>query len=1008
MHRLTRTRTILFAGVLLGGYLVLLMGLVYVGQQHLRQSLYDQAHLLLEKQAAAVSYFITDQQDEIGELAKSAVLDNFFANRALGMSMQYGLRASLLAVQAEFERLRKRKQVREASVYSRIFLVDRDGSVLVAAGNTKAQAKPTTYPVYMSEKNVSLHLGDDGNSITSHIYAMIEYRGQVSGFIVAEINLVEALSTLLQQSGNNGFGNMLALLGPKGRVVLSGKTEEALSDTQRNAGRDSVIIVPVANSPFLLKGTVELGTGQGLLTSPWFIFALSLISLPVLAGVYYLLRLNSKNLLLQTRYVSSRQSQKKLRHFREQLDLSADLIVMIEPETSRYLDVNQTMCDFFGFTRKELLKKRVIDLSGTYQTVEQWRLFLRKLREAGRITIEDSGRHRNGQPYYVEINAHYARNEGQDCIVAIYRDISERKQSELALHQATQRFTAVLDGIDAAVYVADMETYEVLYVNPTIKDLVGDVVGKKCWQTIRKDQTGPCEFCTNSKLLNEQQKPAGTYTWDYQDSGSGQWFHCADRAIPWDDGRYVRLEVATDITARMHDEHALKEAHQQLELLAYYDPLTKLANRRLFIDHLSRAFARADRDNTRLAICYLDLDGFKEVNDSLGHELGDNLLKQVSERLLNTLRQEDLIARWGGDEFALLIYGQNNEQACVSTLDRLSEALAAPYELEGCIYHVTASIGVTVYPQDKGDPDTLLRHADQAMYLAKQRGRNQYYFFDPVQDRQVHARRENISRIAEAIENDELVLFYQPKVDMAQGKVFGAEALVRWQHPDQGLLPPNTFLPLIEGHKLQYVLDWWVLKTAIGQAVQWQAEGLDLVVSINVSPSTIQYPDFAIQLMRLIDETGINTDRIELEIIESDAIDDLDAVSAVIRQCADLGVYFALDDYGTGYSSLTYIRRLPVQTLKIDQTFVKDILTDQDDLNIVEGVIGLARAFGRNMIAEGVENTEIGVRLLQLGCIHAQGYGIAKPMPSNEIGGWVRQYGFPEAWLKVAKKLSAA
>ena len=566
----------------------------------------------------------------------------------------------------------------------------------------------------------------------------------------------------------------------------------------------------------------------------------------------------------------------------------------------------------------------------------------------------------------------------------------------------------MLDGIDAAVYVADMDTYEVLYVNPKIRNRVGDVVGKKCWQAIRQGQSGPCEFCTNGKLLDRKGETARTYTWDYHDTANNQWFHCTDRAIPWDDGRYVRLEVATDITDRMRDEKALKKAHQQLELLAYYDPLTKLANRRLFIDHLSRSFARADRKKTKLAVCYLDLDGFKEVNDSLGHELGDKLLKQVSERLLNTLRGEDLVARWGGDEFALLINGQHDEQTCATTLDRLSSALAVPYELDGCVFHVTASIGVTVYPQDQGDPDKLLRHADQAMYLAKQRGRNQYYFFDPVQDRRVHARREYISRIAEAIEKEELQLFYQPKVDMVRGRIFGAEALVRWQHPEQGLLPPNMFLPLIEGHRLQYALDWWVLRTAIRQAALWHADGLDLVVGINVSPSTIQYPDFTSQLMQLVDEENISTDLIELEIVESDAIDDLDAVSAVIHQCEDVGVHFALDDYGTGYSSLTYIRRLPVQTLKIDQIFVKDILTDQDDLNIVEGVIGLARAFGREMIAEGVENTEIGVRLLELGCNCAQGYGIAKPMPFTEIPAWVRQYRFPSEWIEVAKKLSAA
>ncbi len=1005
MHQLSRTKAILFAGILLGGYITLLIGLVYLGQQHLRQSLHEQATLALEKQAAAVGYFLTDQQDEIRELTRSPILNNFFANRALGMSMQYGLRASLLVVRDELERLRQRKQLQGCTVYSRISLVDHDGSVLVSTGPNANDIAPSAYPLDGVSKGVSLHIGKKEQGYRSHIYASIEYNDRTTGLIVAEINLGEALSSLLKQSDTADISNQLMLMGAEGRVLISaGSVDPAIPAAEG----ENLITAPIIDSRYKLSGVVELDRGQGLLTSPWFLFALSLITLPVLLGVYYLLRLNNKNLLLKARYLSSRQRQKDLHHFRKQLDLSTDLIVVIDPDTSRYLDVNQTMCDFFGLSHEELLQKRVVDLSEKYQSMEQWREFLDQLRKEGRITFEDGGRHVDGRPFFVEINAHYARYGEQDSIVAIYRNISGRKHAETAISQANQRFMAVLEGIDAAVYVADMETYEVLYVNQKVKQLVGDVVGKKCWQTIRTGQSGPCAFCTNKKLLDEYGQPTDNHTWDFQDPVDHRWFHCSDRAIPWDDGRYVHLQLATDITHRIQDEKALTEAHQQLELLAYYDPLTKLANRRLFIDYLGHAFFRADRDEKELAICYLDLDGFKEVNDTLGHELGDNLLRQVSERLLSILRGDDLVARWGGDEFALLINGQDDEKTCASTLDRLIEALASPYELDGRIFHVTASIGVTVYPQDCGDPDTLLRHADQAMYLAKQGGRNRYYFFDPDQDRRVNARREQLKRVAEAIESNELQLFYQPKVDMAQGRVFGVEALVRWQHPEQGLLPPNAFLPLIEGHKLQHKLDWWVLKTAVNQAARWHADGLGLSVSINVSPSTIQYAGFAERLRQLVDDAAINTDLIELEIIESDAIDDLDAVSAVIRQCAAYGVCFALDDYGTGYSSLTYIRRLPVQTLKIDQTFVKDILRDQDDLNIVEGVIGLARAFGREVIAEGVEDTEIGVRLLELGCSWAQGYAIARPMPHAEIATWIKHYSFPTEWLEAAKKLSAA
>jgi len=999
------TKAILLAGILLGGYIASLIGLVYLGQRHLRQSLFDQAQLAIEKQAAAVGYFLTEQQDQIKEFTRNPTLNNFFANRALGMSMQYGLRASLLAVRDELDRLLSRKKLQGRPIYSRISFVDQDGSVLVSTGEEEYEIAPVPYHVPESVQVVSLHLHKGDNGYRSHFYATIDYRDQVAGLIIAEMNLVDVLLPLLKQSVNGKISNKLMLLGPEGEVLIS--TGPPGSDTV-TAESDGMIVVPVPGSGYTLRGTVELGYGQALLTSPWFLVALALITLPVLGGVYSLLRLNNKHLILQARYLSSRRRQKELRHFRKLLDLSTDLIVVIDPDTSRYLDVNQTMCDFFAVSRKELLNKRFIDLSGQYQTMEQWRDFLKQLREQGRITTEDTGLRPNGQPFFIEINAHYARDAEQDSIVAIFRDISERKQAELALQQANQRVTAVLDGIDAAVYVADMETYEVLYENTKIKELFGDVVGKKCWQSLQTGQSGPCSFCTNNKLLDADGKPVNTCTREFQSPETGLWFHCSDRAIPWDDGRYVHLQVATDISSRIKDEKALKEAHQQLESLAYYDPLTKLANRRLFVDRLQHAFSRADRTNTKLAVCYLDLDGFKQINDTYGHESGDSLLIQVSDRLQSTLRGEDTVARWGGDEFALLISEQHNEEECVSTLNRLLATLSAPYELEGHIFHVTVSIGVTIYPQDSGDPDTLLRHADQAMYVAKQRGRNRYYFFDPEQDRRVHIRLKQLNRIRKAIELDELRLFYQPKVDMARGKVFGVEALVRGQHLEQNLLSPVVFLPIIEGHKLQYALDWWALKTAISQAALWHADGLALSVSINVSPRTIQQPGFADRLMRLISQSGIDGSLIELEILESGAIDDLDAVSSVIQQCAEFGVYFALDDYGTGYSSLTYIRRLPAQTLKIDQSFVKDMLKNQDDLNIVEGVIGLAKAFERDVIAEGVENTEIGVKLLELGCNRAQGYSIAKPMPGAEIAGWIKQYRFPIEWLETANKRPAA
>ncbi len=1003
MHQstfLTRSNAIRLGGLLLGGYISLLIGLVYLGQIHLRQSLFEQAKLTIEKQASAVNYFLSEQQDEIKEFTKNPALNNFFANRAMGMSMKYGLRASLLTVQNELKRLLNRKKLLGQPVYTAISFVDRDGSILVSTKETEKQKVRSFHLDGDSAPGVSLRIFDNKKlGYDAYYVATIDYHNQVTGLIIAEVNLAKVVLPLLQHSENNRVDNTLMLIAPHDKILVS--TAPVSDPNSFSTRQQTTLSVPLDDSGYILKGIIR-NNQQMLLTSPWFLAAIALLSLPVVGGLFLLLRLNNNHLLLQAKYLASQQQEQELRYFRRLLDLSTDLIAVIDPSTSRYLDVNQTMCTFFSLDREQLLKKKFIDHSDTYRTIEQWRLFLKQIRKNERITDEYNGQHPDGSPFFIEINAHYAQLDDREAIVAIFRDISERKRSEQVIQQANQRVNAVLAGIDAIVYVMDMETHTILYANTAATTLYGDLVGKTCWQHLHSGQTGPCSFCPNDKLLGDDGKPAETYIWEFQHGENNLWFHSADCAIPWDDGRYVHLQVATDITARIQNEQALQDAHSQLEALAYYDPLTRLANRRLFIDRLQHALHKADRINSGLAICYLDLDEFKQINDTYGHEAGDDLLVQVGERLLNNLRGEDTVARWGGDEFALLITNQKDEEQCVETLSRLLDCLTTPYEIRSTLFQVTTSVGVTLYPKDNGDPETLLRHADQAMYLAKQKGRNCYHFFDPEQDRRINMRLEQINCIGKAIKQDELRLFYQPKIDMARGRVMGAEALVRWQHPEEGLLPPVRFLPLIEGHRLQLSLDWWVLDKAMQQASFWQTNGEELSISVNIAAQTIQQPGFADRLIELLADYGIDGGLIELEILESGIIDELDTISSVIRQCVETGISFALDDYGTGFSSLTHIRRLPVQTLKIDQSFVREMLDNRDDFHIVEGVIGLARAFELEVIAEGVETTKLGTQLLKLGCNYAQGYCIAKPMPSSEITDWRKQYKVPEEWLKAA------
>ncbi|NEX19634.1 EAL domain-containing protein [Thiorhodococcus mannitoliphagus] len=457
--------------------------------------------------------------------------------------------------------------------------------------------------------------------------------------------------------------------------------------------------------------------------------------------------------------------------------------------------------------------------------------------------------------------------------------------------------------------------------------------------------------------------------------------------------------AAQDITERRVAEQALHESQRRLEAMAYYDHLTGLPNRRLLLDRLEQVIAVADREGSRLAVCYLDLDDFKPINDHCGHEVGDNLLRAVADRLVGSVRPNDTVARWGGDEFALLLTDLEGPSACAHILGRVLLSLGESRLIEGQPNPVSASIGATLYPEDHGDADSLLRHADHAMYLAKQCGRNNYQFFDPEKDREAIANRELLQSIGLAIDGGELRLLYQPIVNMRLGGVEALETLVRWQHPQRGLLAPIEFLPAIEGTDLMRRLDRWVLREALVQQAAWVALGLSLRLHINVSAHSLQGLDFLRQVSDLIAcHPEVEPRSIELEILETAALDDLDQVSAVISDGARLGISFALDDFGTGYSSLIYLRRLPAGTLKIDQTFVRNMLQDREDCNIVEGVIGMARAFGRAVIAEGVETLEHGTLLMRLGCDRAQGYGIARPMAAAQLQDWVNAYRQPSLW----------
>ena len=441
---------------------------------------------------------------------------------------------------------------------------------------------------------------------------------------------------------------------------------------------------------------------------------------------------------------------------------------------------------------------------------------------------------------------------------------------------------------------------------------------------------------------------------------------------------------------------------EELKLMAHYDMLTQLPNRTLFTDRFHQAIAHSKRTNKKLAVCFLDLDNFKPINDQYGHDIGDRLLIEVSRRLNEQIRSEDTVSRQGGDEFTLLLGDIDNYDVCAQSLQRILESLAKPFLLDGRQLQVTASCGVTLYPDDDADIDTLLRHADHAMYQAKLIGKNRFKLFNTEKNLKRITRHHRLAEIEQALLEGQLALYYQPKINMRTGEFFGVEALIRWIHPEKGLIPPLEFLPTIEGTPLEVQVGEWVISSAIAQMKIWNSIDLDLEVSVNISSHHLQSPNFIKFISnKLAENSDINPEKLQLEILESSVLGDLAVISDTLRACQEtLGVNIALDDFGTGYSSLTHMRNLPTNTIKIDQSFVRDVLDDPSDYVIVNGVIGLAESFERKVIAEGVESTEHGLILLMMGCELAQGYEIAKPMPANDIYKWSTNQVANEKWLK--------
>lgn len=418
----------------------------------------------------------------------------------------------------------------------------------------------------------------------------------------------------------------------------------------------------------------------------------------------------------------------------------------------------------------------------------------------------------------------------------------------------------------------------------------------------------------------------------------------------------------------------------------YHDPLTGLPNRILFNDRLALALVQAQPNQDMLAVLFLDLDRFKIVNDMLGHAVGDRVLKEVAGRIKECLQKSDTIARLGGDEFTILLPRISHEEDAAKVAQKIIQAFQLPWMLGNQEFHITVSVGIALYPNDGDDAESLLKHADTAMCRAKDQGRNNYQLYTPAMNAKIMERLTMENSLRYALKRNEFTVFYQPQVNTASGQITGMEALVRWLHPDRGLVGPVEFIPLAEDTGLIIPIGEWVLHTACAQNKAWQESGLQPVrVTVNISACQFQQQNLVNTVAQALKQTGLDPQWLELEITESALMQDLDFTIKVLQDLRDMGVRISVDDFGTGYSSLNYLKRFPIHTLKIDRSFVRDITDNPEDAAIVSAIIVLAHNLNLNLIAEGVETPDQLAFLKHCRCCEMQGYLFSKPLPAGEF-----------------------
>ena len=703
--------------------------------------------------------------------------------------------------------------------------------------------------------------------------------------------------------------------------------------------------------------------------------------------------------------------------FRALVEQAQDSI-FVHDLKGRFLLVNQTACDTLGYSREELLGMGVADLDPDFVVREDEARFWANLP----ATFETRHRRRDGNLFPVEVRLSAIHYAGRKMIHAAVRDITERRAMEDALRQAKvglelrveertrelaqanaelvreveERRRAEMElQLAAEVFEHSLEGIiitdpggTILKVNPAFTAITGyaaeEVLGMNP-RVLKSDRHDTAFYAEMWRGLVENGRWEGEI-WNRRKSGESypEWLSIsAVRDAAGATTHYVGV---------FHDITEAKESEEQIRFQAYHDALTGLPNRLLLKDRLAVAINHAQRNDGKVAVLFLDLDNFKNINDSLGHIVGDWLLQSVAYRLLKLMRDEDTVARLGGDEFVIMIEEVENVREVVLVARRIIKAFAAPVTVGSHELFVSPSLGITLYPEDGRDPDTLIKNADLAMYQAKAAGRNDYRLFTPQMNENVTRRLALEGQLRKAVENGELLPFFQPKASLAEGRVNGMEALARWPLENGTLVSPAEFIPLAEETGLILPLGEIILEKACAAACRMaNGKACDLTLAVNLSPKQFRQHDLVARILAILERTGLPPSRLELEITETILMADIDKTVGKLRELAGHGIGLAVDDFGTGYSSLFYLKHFPLRSLKIDQSFVRDITRDKGDANIVRTIIDLAHNFTLEVVAEGVETREQLAFLRAHRCHIAQGFLFSPPLDEAAFAAYMRE-----------------